>query len=543
MRATTRRHATALCALVTAFVASRLAWLRWNPDSASYWEESYRWAAVDLWHSGVWGTFLDLQADHYQGGSLVMIALTDLAFRLLGPSFLALKLVAVGFSTLTLALLFETLRRFFGGRAATLAGAAYVAGPPLVAFWGLVVMGSHGESVASSLLQLLVFLGIVSGVWRSARGFFAFGLASGLGLWFCFTAGLSLLACALTWLLLERLPRARELASATLGGVVGLLPWLAYNATHGFAGLERLLQLFGARPQIDPWPAQGVLEKAAELGSHVLPVALLQPSAWGPPDGLPLALAFTFGAVSVPALLAAVERVVSALWLRPEPGSQEYTRSRLELVFLVYPVVFLCVYLASRYAVDVPGTLGYRIFTPFAVLLSVPIAISLADASRAGGLAGFAARTASAAWLASLAAATLLFASDEREGRREVSEANGYRALGVLLQRKHAPDLTPSLVAVRRLPDPERRAAVRFGLGWSLQSRHEMGAPLSELEAALASVPDDERTEVLNGVRWSLLQRGALFMQPNAASPLVRAQRERNEALAAFLAERMPPEP
>ena len=47
-----------------------------------------------------------------------------------------------------------------------------------------------------------------TGRWRTARGWLAFGFLSGLGLWFCYTSGLSLVACAVAWLWLERAPRA-----------------------------------------------------------------------------------------------------------------------------------------------------------------------------------------------------------------------------------------------------------------------------------------------------------------------------------------------
>jgi len=547
MRAFTRRDALCGAALGAAFVASRLAWLLWNPGSASYWEESYRWVGALLWRAGEGGSFLDLQADHYQGGSLVMIALSAALFRLLEPSIFTLKLVALGFSTLTLALLFETVRRFFGTRAATIAGASYVAGPPLVAYWSLVVMGSHGESVALSLLQILIFLGIVSGEWRNPRGFFAFGLASGLGLWFCYTAGLSALACAISWFALERLPRPRELFAAVLGGALGLLPWLVYNASHGFAGLDRVLQLFGLRPQIDPWPAQPLLEKATHLIAHVLPIGLLSPTSAGPVSGFPFAFTLAFAVVSVPALLESLARVARALRPRADADPERRARGRLELVFLVYPAVFLGVYLASRYAVDVSGTLGYRIFTPLAVLVSVPIAISLAEASRGSGSGALLARGACAVWLLSLATATLVFARSAPDDNAFVGEAIGYKTLGVLLHRKHAPDVTPSLAVARNLSDPERRRDVRIGVGWGLQNRHEMGAPLSELEAALASVPQDELEDVRTGIRWSVtLRLRAIVLQRNLGggpdTPELRAQLARNEELAAFLARSASPD-
>jgi len=148
-----------LVGLVGLFLLSRLAWIAWRPETASYWEEAYRWVAA----SELLGTpvqpFLDYQADHYQGGSLVMILLTLPAFALAGESLFSFKLSALGISTATLGMLWLLNRRFFGRPVALLACAAYVAGPAVVAYWGLVVMGSHGESVLLSLVQIHLFLG------------------------------------------------------------------------------------------------------------------------------------------------------------------------------------------------------------------------------------------------------------------------------------------------------------------------------------------------------------------------------------------------
>lgn len=139
------RDAWTLLGIVLAFVSTRLLWLALNPGSAVYWEESYRMVAAQELLGNPALSLLEYQADHYQGGSLVAIALAALAFVVHGTSPLTAKLPAVAFGTAIVALLFLVGRRAFGRSVGALAAAGYVAGPPLVAWSGLVVMGSHHE--------------------------------------------------------------------------------------------------------------------------------------------------------------------------------------------------------------------------------------------------------------------------------------------------------------------------------------------------------------------------------------------------------------
>src|SRR5262245_53463060 len=148
-----------LSLLLGMFLASRLAWLYWNPESSVFFEESYRWMVAHELLTDPVQPFLEYQADHYQGGSLVMILLTMPFFKLLGESLFSLKLSALTVSSGILATLYILARKFFGREVGTLAAIGYLVGPPLVAYNGLVVMGSHSESILFSLLQVLLFLG------------------------------------------------------------------------------------------------------------------------------------------------------------------------------------------------------------------------------------------------------------------------------------------------------------------------------------------------------------------------------------------------
>ncbi len=69
-------------------------------------------------------------------------------------------------------------------------------------------------------------------------------MVSGLGIWFCYTSDLSLVACTITWLIVERLPRPSELGWVVAGSLIGLLAWLAYNVGRDYVGPTRVFEMF-----------------------------------------------------------------------------------------------------------------------------------------------------------------------------------------------------------------------------------------------------------------------------------------------------------
>ena len=116
--------------------------------------------------------------------------------------------------------------------------------------------------------MLLLFHRLLTSAGRTMGTWFGFGLVAGLGLWFCPTAGVTLGACGLTWLVLMGLPRIGEFCAATGGAALGLVPWLGYNLQYGFPGLDRILEMFGYLEPIDPWIEMSAREKAWNLVSN-----------------------------------------------------------------------------------------------------------------------------------------------------------------------------------------------------------------------------------------------------------------------------------
>jgi 4-amino-4-deoxy-L-arabinose transferase-like glycosyltransferase len=532
------RDAWILAIVALTFVTSRVVWLHLHLESSIYWEESYRWiAALEILKHPVM-PFLDYQADNYQGGSLVMILLAASLFRIFGESIAVMKLSAVLVSTITLSLLYILGRRVFGRSTAFVAALAYVAGPPLVAYWGLVVLGSHGESVLFSLIQFLVFFEILSGHWRTAGGWALFGFVSGLGLWFCYTSALSLAACGITWVLLKGIPDAGEILSALAGGVFGLAPWLAYNATHQFVGIGRIGELFGYGTPVDAWVPASRLEKVANLVRRDLPVGLLLPVEGKWPRWVAVSLLMAFAVPITVAVGFALCRVVSLFLAgsaeHKRPGSQiEPEGHPVDLPFIVYGLVFIAFFLSSEFTIDPSqGPVSYRLLLPPTVIMMLPAAYTVSRALQSGSMVRSVAVLGCGLYLMASVAGTVLLASTPGRGTG-LWLRFGQTTRGVLLSRKFERDVGAALVAARRVEDPQLHYSVLLGIGWGMEFRFEADGDLEWVQRELAAIPLTERFAVLAGLRfYAQVSRDALGSQkagsvsgPQLAERLDRLQR------------------
>lgn len=508
------RDAWTLAAIVLAFVTSRLVWLGLNPSSSWYWEEAYRWvAAVEILRGPV-EPLLDYQADHYQGGSLVMILIAVSLLRIFGENFVVMKLGAVLMSATTLCLLYVLGGRLWGRAVGVIAALAYLAGPPLVAYWGLVVMGSHGESILFSLLQLLLFFEILSGQWRTTWSWAFFGFVSGLGLWFCYTSGLSLAACGISWILLKRMPQVRELFGALAGALLGLVPWFAYNVTREFVGLGRIVQVFGYGDPIDPWFPHSRFAKLVSLFYQDLPFGLLLPF---PISQRPLWFAVTliaaFGIPLAVALALASRRAIRALpLLRAAKGHRtiqgEAMGSPIDIVFLVYGLVFLAFFLGSTFTITPSdGPVAYRLLLQPAVLLMIPAARTVSESLCSGSTARRVAIAGCGLYLVASVAGIILLVGQTGVWIRDDPRGYGQEVRGLLLHRKFEQDLGHAFATARRVDDPQSRFRVLMGIGWGLKFRFEKDEDLDRIRRELDSIPVKEQFAVLAGIRQYAAER------------------------------------
>jgi len=543
-----KRDAWTLAVLLVVFLASRILWIQLQPESVSYWEEDYRWASAMEILAGPIQPLLDYQADHYQGGSLVVIALLVGSFGLFGESMLASKAPALLFASGTLVALFVLCRVFFDRSVALLAGGLYIAGPPLLAYSSLLIMGSHGESALFSALQIFIFLGLLDGRFRTRLGWLGFGFVSGLGIWFCSTSGVSLLACGLTWLLLARTPRPNELGAAVAGGLLGLLPWIAFNLQNDFVGLMRLFELFGGGDPIDAWEGVSAPRKLFLFFARDLPTGLAVPFAEAmrePWATLVKAGLYLPGLAALGLSLAGTIRFLRTRGLRSEPSTLDPAdqRARSEIVFWVYGALILAVFLGSSFVIQPDkGAHTYRLFLPAVTLMIVPIASSAARALRMSPpLRVLASALMASFFMASLSGGIAVAARKMDEpDRRTASDhrMRGYVARGVLIHRKYEDALDLAFGEARRVPDLQLRFRVFQGIGWGIQYRYEGSGGIRALFPPLDEFPQGERVAVLSGLRWTTGERVDELREKVAggqASPRDVAQLERLERLRSAL--------
>ena len=501
-----RQDVVVLALFLILFAITRFLWAHENISAVTYWEDEYRWTAANELLLGPAHDLFEYQADHYQGGPLVMILTIAGLFLVVGSSPLVLKSVAVFFGGLTLALLYSVARVGFGRPTAILAAAAYLVGPPLVAVSGLFVMGSHGESIVFSLLQFLIFYRLLSVAERTPRTWFAFGLVSGLGLWFCYTSGLSLAACGLTFLAIERFPLWREIRAALLGGLVGLLPWFAYNVERSFVGLGRIGEVFGWSRAPDIWVEQSAGEKALQLIFRDWPGGLLLPfpTTW-PDSGMSIALVVFAFPMSV-ALGASLVRVVrSAPGLRSplSLASQSAICSRRELVFLVYGALWLVFFLGSRFTIDpYKGIHEYRLFLPAAVIVLIPMARSATLGLSGRGWVRAVSAVGVACVLILSSVGTVAAVSRPREVK-VFRQQFGNMVRGLLLHRKYERSLEEAVRVAEEIPSLQSHYAVYRGIGWGVAYGYEKSGDWKPVAAAVELVPESRQRAFRSGIRWA----------------------------------------
>lgn len=239
---------TGLCLL---FLTIRLTVLLSAGSYAFEVEELYRGAIAKEIITGLKMPFINYQADHYSGGSLVIGALAVPFFLLFGTSLFALKLAPLSVALGTLILMFLFIRKYFGLPAAVWAGLLFIIAPPSFTQLSLVAMGFHSESIIWSIGIVILFYWYFFG-GKSGKILFLFGLICGLGFWFTHIVFNTIAACFASWLFLDRKDffNRRNLVRWICGGTLGMIPWFFYNLTHDFEGIGFFVKIV-LRPHVD----------------------------------------------------------------------------------------------------------------------------------------------------------------------------------------------------------------------------------------------------------------------------------------------------
>jgi Dolichyl-phosphate-mannose-protein mannosyltransferase len=167
------------------------------------------------------------------GGSQEAL-LTVPLFVIAGSNWLALRLVPITLSFVTVALVWRVGRRTIGDPAAPVAAALFWIWPPFVVYQLTHQYGFYASNVLYCSLLLLLALRVAEQPTRSRVGLF--GLVIGLAFWQ--TAQIvPVLAGVIAWTVWKQPRSLRQLWVALPLAMLGALPWIVWNAAHDWASL------------------------------------------------------------------------------------------------------------------------------------------------------------------------------------------------------------------------------------------------------------------------------------------------------------------
>ena len=198
----------------------------------------------------------DRAQELYRGG-IVQELVPDF-FLLFGPTLFALILAPLLVFTLALVFWYWTIQRAAGERVAGYFALLFCFSPPPFTAHSITAMGYHSESIFFSALTVLLLFRTLSDEKGSPAFPALLGLTAGVGLWFDYTYGLTLLATLGFWLWHDkgRFWRPRMLW-LTLGILVGFSPWIVIDVQTHFGGLvvydKNMWEHFGLKHLGDGW--------------------------------------------------------------------------------------------------------------------------------------------------------------------------------------------------------------------------------------------------------------------------------------------------
>ena len=161
-------------------------------------------------------------ACHYEnvGGHIAAGLLATPLYMVLGPCYLALKLMPVLLGAGTIVLLSSLVRSQFGTRAAMASIWFFAFGPPLISRFSVVAMGSHFENVFFQVLVLCLFFRLHQKKGRRLHLLIACGVAAGFAVFFFVGTGVLLL------ILVAMHVYVRRVKLALRDGLIALPPFL-----------------------------------------------------------------------------------------------------------------------------------------------------------------------------------------------------------------------------------------------------------------------------------------------------------------------------
>ncbi len=230
-----------LAGILLLFVASRLLYvLLIHPSylSPQLGDELYVGTIAQELLTGSTLPFAEYRANNFALGTVVIGALAAGFFLLFGPTVFALKLAPLLVSTLTLVFWYWTIQRYAGERVAGYFGLLFCFSPPLLTAYSMAALGDHSQSIVFSALTVFLLFRMLSEERPSRAYPVLLGLTAGVGLWFAYIYGLTLLALLGFWLWHDTgMLRQPRFAWFAIGFVMGFSPWIVMNLQTHFAGL------------------------------------------------------------------------------------------------------------------------------------------------------------------------------------------------------------------------------------------------------------------------------------------------------------------
>lgn len=513
----------------------RITVLWWGFNGLFYWEEAYRLLIGEaLWHRWPW-PLLDLQADPYAGGSLVISVLAAPFVALMGPSLAWLKLIALAWSTVGLVTWTLLLDRWWGRRAAHIFAFLFVFAPPLFVTYNLIAMGSHAEVVTLAGVQLLLAYRWLYGTRRSTGALVAWAAVAGFGTWFTYVSFLPFLVCVGVGVVGGALPLRRWPALAG-GFLVGFAPWVFTNLVSGGRGLDVVVRTFHAGGH----SCSTALESLRYLVLTGIPLGLRFPEipasvTGGAPRRLFLAHVYfalyvaSWGAVFWACLMSAWRRTGSLVM-----RLRTCVRSCPELPLLaLFPTFVLILAVSDQVFLEhelVPF-LSFRLLVPFLPPVMAVLAIATARLPTRLRWAML-----PLLGLIGMMGTTRMLGAGAAERPRFTAQARalGAQALGHLLYYKHEADMPLLAERIGVIP-ADLQASAWEGFGFSLAYHYPEHQPIEGFVRTVAAVPRRFRAAVERGVR-AALGPGMEQVKPRPPSP-------RTDALLAALASHDPPKP
>jgi hypothetical protein len=411
---------------------------------------------------------LRLRYIEYQSGSLIVSLTAIPFFYLFGESYFTLKLVALLFSSATLAVFYALLKRFYSAKAAMWGGLIFVFPPRLFALLNLKVEGANSQAILITVAIWYLFFSLlrhaedrrpgVDREWRKNASAFLIGLLSSFGVWFCPVVLIVILCIGGIAFARDRLFCFKgRFLWAFAGFWAGAVPAIVDYRSTGYVGLKYLLtQPYRGR-------TSSFIASVAELWGKGL-LDSFSSKNFFLPSGAVNGYFYALVLICIVVYLYRCRGDI-ALFLRAMASSARRQRLSFESVkgvaFILYVALFTLAYGLSKYHIAESGSAidAYRYMVSLYPFLFIMVALAVEKTrGQSGMLAGMVA-------VGIALGAVEIVGSIEPEGYGKGFQLKGYdyEMLGLRLceQMGDAPNEAMGLIFEKMADRADRDACAR----------------------------------------------------------------------------------